>query len=97
MAKRASRQGLQTKTQAAKPIPYMSEYAPQTDIAADPVMAYMNADELQRQATALRRDMLKAAKDMQFMEAARLRDLVLKIEDRIQRLSDKPVDIVHNG
>ena len=60
-------------------------------------MAYMNADELQRQATALRRDMLKAAKDMQFMEAARLRDLVLKIEDRIQRLSDKPVDIVHNG
>ena len=89
--------GLQTKTQAAKPIPYMSEYAPQTDIAADPVMAYMNADELQRQATALRRDMLKAAKDMQFMEAARLRDLVLKIEDRIQRLSDKPVDIVHNG
>ena len=97
MAKRASRQGLQTKTQAAKPIPYMSEYAPQTDIAADPVMAYMNADELQRQATALRRDMLKAAKDMQFMEAVRLRDLVLKIEDRIQRLSDKPVDIVHNG
>lgn len=97
MAKRASRQGLQTKTQAAKPIPYMSEYAPQADIAADPVMAYMNADELQRQATALRRDMLKAAKDMQFMEAARLRDLVLKIEDRIQRLSDKPVDIAHNG
>ena len=74
----------------------MIEYAPQADIAADPVMAYMNADELQRQATALRRDMLKAAKDMQFMEAARLRDLVLKIEDRIQRLSDKPVDIVHN-
>lgn len=97
MAKRASRQGLQSKTQAAKPIPYMSEYAPQADIAADPVMAYMNADELQRQATALRRDMLKAAKDMQFMEAARLRDLVLKIEDRIQRLSDKPVDIAHNG
>ena len=94
--KRASRQG-QAKTQAAKPIPYMSEYAPQTDIAADPVMAYMNAEELQRQATALRRDMLKAAKDMQFMEAARLRDLVLKIEDRIQRLSDKPADINHTG
>ena len=88
--KRASRQGQQPKTQAAKPIPYMSEYTPQTDIAADPVMAYMNAEELQRQATALRRDMLKAAKDMQFMEAARLRDIVLKIEDRIQRLSDKP-------
>ena len=75
----------------------MHDSAPQPDNAAAPVMAYMNADELQRHATALRRDMLKAAKDMQFMEAARLRDLVLKIEDRIQRLSDKPVDIVHNG
>lgn len=95
--KRTSRQGQQSKAQAAKPIPYMSEYAPQADIAADPVMAYMNADELQRQATALRRDMLKAAKDMQFMEAARLRDLVLKIEDRIQRLADKHADIAHNG
>lgn len=66
--------------QAAKVIPYASEYTTQVDIAADPVIPYMSYDELQRHINRSRSEMVAAAKRMEFMEAARLRDEILKME-----------------
>ncbi|MCZ4407695.1 excinuclease ABC subunit UvrB [Cryomorphaceae bacterium 1068] len=44
------------------------------NIAADPVMKYMSADDLDQTIDITRKKMQKAAKDQDFMEAARLRD-----------------------
>lgn len=44
------------------------------NIAADPVMKYMSADDLEHSIEITRKKMQKAAKDQDFMEAARLRD-----------------------
>ncbi len=50
------------------------------DIAADPVIPYMNDEEMQRAINRLRSDMVQAAKNMDFMEAARMRDELMKME-----------------
>jgi excinuclease ABC subunit B len=44
------------------------------DIAADPVIAYMTEDQLRKNIQILKREMENAAKEMNFIEAARLRD-----------------------
>lgn len=59
------------------------EYSTKVDIAADPVIGYMNKEQLLKHAEQLRSQMLKAAKEMEFIEAARLRDEMLKIEEKI--------------
>jgi len=43
-------------------------------LAADPVVAYLSKDELVKMADRTRKAMEKAAKELEFMEAARLRD-----------------------
>ncbi len=63
---------------------YYQEFSTSVDIAADPVVPYMNADELQRTITRRRMEMVDAAKRMDFMEAARLRDEVLKLEELLK-------------
>ena len=75
--------------QAAKVIPYASEYTTSVDIAADPVITYMSAGELQRCITRMRGEMVEAAKHMEFMEAARLRDEILKMEKLVASLDPK--------
>lgn len=65
---------------------YTSEFSTSVDIAADPVIGYMNAEELQRSITRLRGEMLEAAKKMEFIEAARLRDEILKMEKRLETM-----------
>jgi excinuclease ABC subunit B len=50
------------------------------DIAADPVIQYMSGDELKKQITKTKSAMIKAAKDMNFVEAARLRDEMYSLE-----------------
>ena len=64
---------------------YTQEFATSVDIAADPVIPYMNRDELERSITRLRGEMLEAAKKMEFIEAARLRDEVIKMEQRLEQ------------
>jgi excinuclease ABC subunit B len=49
-------------------------------LAADPVMAYLSKEELQKMADWTRKAMEKAAKELEFMEAARLRDEYLAIQ-----------------
>lgn len=65
-------------------IPYQSEYTHSVDIAADPVIPYMNRAEMERSITRLRTEMVEAAKRMEFIEAARLRDEILKMEQQLE-------------
>lgn len=67
------------------PIPYQQEYTREVNIAADPVIKYMTKEEMQRSVTRLRTDMLEAAKNMDFIEAARLRDEIMKLEAKINQ------------
>lgn len=48
--------------------------------AADPVVAYMSKDQLQKSIQKTKKSMEKAAKEMDFMEAARLRDELFSLE-----------------
>lgn len=59
-------------------------------VAADPVMKYMSESELLHQIDIMRAQMRKAAKDMQFIEAARLRDEIIRIEMCVQNLQSNP-------
>ncbi len=77
-----------SSSQATKKVPYLQEYVNKVDIAADPVVPYMSLDELRRMADRLRTEMTEAAKQMEFMEAARLRDELVKTEERIRELSE---------
>lgn len=49
-------------------------------LAADPVMAYLSKDELTKMADRTRKAMEKAAKELEFMEAAKLRDELMAIQ-----------------
>jgi excinuclease ABC subunit B len=53
-------------------------------LAADPVVAYLSKDELIKMADRTRKAMEKAAKELEFMEAARLRDEYLAIQKMIE-------------
>ncbi|MDE6802835.1 MAG: UvrB/UvrC motif-containing protein [Muribaculaceae bacterium] len=48
----------------------------------------MSRQELERNITHMRNDMVKAAKNMEFMEAARLRDEILKAEQYLKEKFD---------
>ena len=80
------RRKAQARVAASKPVPYENEYTSQVNLAADPVIAYMNPAELERSITRMRADMVAAAKNMEFMEAARLRDEIIKMEDRLKEI-----------
>lgn len=64
----------------ATPLPYENEYTATVDLAADPVIPYMTPAELRRSVQRMRSEMVDAAKRMEFMEAARLRDEIIKME-----------------
>jgi excinuclease ABC subunit B len=49
-------------------------------LAADPVMAYLSKEELSKMIDRARKEMEKAAKDLEFIEAARLRDEYLALQ-----------------
>lgn len=60
---------------------YDAEFTPEINIAADPIVPYMSAKQLDSYIENLRSQMMNAAKEMEFMEAARLRDEILKLEE----------------
>ncbi len=49
-------------------------------IAADPVVAYMNSEQLEKSIAKVKKDMEKAAKELDFIEAARLRDEMFRLK-----------------
>lgn len=68
--------GVADKKKGAKKY-YVEE---EQSMAADPVVAYMSKDQLKKLADETRKKMEKAAKDLDFMEAARLRDELQEVE-----------------
>lgn len=54
------------------------------DVAADPIVQYMSKDELKKQIAKVKSSMLRAAKDMNFNEAARLRDEMYTLEKMLE-------------
>jgi len=53
-------------------------------LAADPVVAYLSKDELIKLADRTRKAMEKAAKELEFVEAAKLRDEYLAVQKLIE-------------
>ncbi len=82
LAAKKARGRQEGKRAADRPL-YASEFSTTVDIAADPVIQYMNKDELQRSINRMRTEMLEAAKKMEFIEAARLRDEIIKMEQKL--------------
>ncbi|SDJ35911.1 Excinuclease ABC subunit B [Pedobacter sp. ok626] len=64
------------ETKRAKPYIEVNEVS----MAADPIVQYMTKAEMQRSIDKTRKDMSKAAKDMDFLLAARLRDEMFAME-----------------
>jgi len=60
----------------------------QVSIAADPVVSYMNSDDLKKTIIKTQRSMEKAAKEMEFMEAARLRDELTELKKLLAAKGD---------
>ncbi len=67
----------------AEPRPYIEEELNGGDLAADPVVEYMSVADLKDRIAKVRSDMTKAAKAMDFMEAARLRDELIALKNRV--------------
>ncbi len=70
---------------ASAPKPYYEEEH-KVDVAADPVIGYMAPDELSQQIDKLNARMVAAAKRTDFIEAAQLRDEMLKLKDRLESI-----------
>ena len=68
------------------PRPYIEEEA-RVDLAAEPVIGHMPADDLSKQIDRLNSMMVAAAKRTDFIEAAQYRDEMLKLKDRLESLS----------
>lgn len=56
-------------------------------MVADPVTTYLNADQLTKLIQQTRKKMEKAAKELNFMEAARLRDEMFELEKQKEQLN----------
>jgi excinuclease ABC subunit B len=54
------------------------------NMVADPVVAYMDKEKIGKLATETQKKMEKAAKELDFMEAARLRDELFDLEKRLK-------------
>lgn len=57
-----------------------TEFDASTSIAADPVVKYMNKEKLEKNIQKTQKAMEKAAKELDFMEAARLRDELFELK-----------------
>jgi excinuclease ABC subunit B len=62
------------------------EFTEELTIAADPVISYMNLEQLEKTIAFTRKEMEKAAKELDFIEAARLRDELYALEEHKKSL-----------
>jgi excinuclease ABC subunit B len=58
------------------------DYSEELPLAADPVVQYMSLEQLEKSISHTRKQMEKAAKELDFIEAARLRDELFALETR---------------
>ncbi len=73
----------QNPTASRKPRPYIEEEH-QAVFAAEPVLEYMTPPELEKQIEIVKRDMIDAARRTDFIEAARLRDQLVGLQDMLE-------------
>lgn len=69
------------------PNPYFESNL-KSGIAADPVIEYMSKDQLKKAITKIQKEMKKVVKDLDFVEAARLRDEMLILEEKLKKIGD---------
>ena len=62
-----------------------AEFRPASGIAADPVVQYMAAHDINKAIERLNSEMVKAAKEMRFLEAAQYRDEIIKLKEKIEQ------------
>ena len=60
----------------------------EVDIAADPLIKYMDADALKKTMDKTKRSMEKAARELDFIEAARLRDEMHRLQEILNQQSE---------
>lgn len=77
------------------PRPYIEEEHVAT-VAADPVIDYSSETELSRQIARLNDEMVAAARQTDFIEAARLRDEMLKLTDLLESIKEKGNKQLHS-
>jgi excinuclease ABC subunit B len=70
-----------------KAMPYPDDTG-HPDIAADPVVQYMNADALQKAIAKTKKEMKAASKELDFIEAARLRDEMYRLQEILKQKSN---------
>lgn len=58
----------------------------EVSVAADPVFDEMKADEIEKAIKETERSMMKAAKEMEFIEAARYRDQIEELKKRLKKI-----------
>lgn len=59
-----------------------------TDVAADPVVRYMTTEALEKAILKTKKEMEKVAKDLDFIEAARLRDEMFRLKELLRQRQD---------
>jgi excinuclease ABC subunit B len=67
-----------------KKSPYIEDLETTINIAADPVVEYMSKEQMLKAIQNTKSKMEQAAKNMEFMEAARLRDEMLGMKKRFE-------------
>ncbi|MGL4779777.1 MAG: excinuclease ABC subunit UvrB [Bacteroidales bacterium] len=70
-----------------EPLPYTD--APTINVAADPVVQYMAKPDLEKLIETTRKNMMSAAKKLEFIEAAQYRDELMKLEEMLAKKVQK--------
>ncbi len=75
----------QTKVADQKPKDYSYKESTEQAIVSDPVMAYMSKDALGKMAKEVKQRMEEAAKELDFIKAAQLRDELFAIQEKVNK------------
>ena len=71
----------ETKNNAVEAYAYIEK---EPSLASDPVVQYMNQEQLVKAIERVKKQMMEAAKRLDFLEAAQYRDEMLKLQDRLK-------------
>ncbi len=83
-APRRHDQNLPSRSQQPQEHRYSEEFHTAAGVAADPVVAYMKPEEIERAIERLKSQMIEAARNMDFLEAAQFRDEIMQLQSRLR-------------
>lgn len=75
---------VQNKNQENEKVPKAYIENDKLEIAAEPILKYMNKNQLQKSLNSLKTEMNKAVKDLDFIQAAKIRDEIFEIQKLIE-------------